>query len=524
MTHTTICSTLSLFRISVVVIALLHPVCLAQQGEVPEVPPQKWFITNPTFDQERLDLFLTYRVSDYIPYENIGWSIYDGLACQEGSNEITENDYLSVELVGPEDGNTVGEGTTFRDFTMTLKFNPDTIRGSPILHETGLNTQLIFCVRLSAFTANVLNPVAVEIFFKQTTMTVDILQEGDFGAEEFVLSPDEIIDQTAEQLYTLEGWLCNATNHRVYDPIPIYQGTPTRVCVTPNAEARADGVYMRAIDSFYWTRDTIFQTAITPHQVAAPLTEIECVPGMRICAFTTMLRADFFFKRGRVGGAGFGWLQFGRGDYTGDARRVEIVMFEDEGPLSSSQNAIGGPSTRQDTTTNEPGGPGTPGFAGDGPFQVEIPVTRLYNAIGYLCDRNNRELNPLENPLTKGDIARVCVTPNSIALLDDVKIRSIDSYDWFREDTNVTQTAITSHSTNAPKTEIFCVRGSLVCAFETVLNDEFYGTPGRVGGTGIVWLQFGSESRRLQFDLGFSLLPEWSQASQEQLRLMLMST
>jgi hypothetical protein len=83
----------------------------------------------------------------------------------------------------------------------------------------------------------------------------------------------------------------------------------TRVCVTPTDDALKAGVYMRAIDSFYWTRETIFQTAIRPHQTAASLTMIECEPGMRVCAFSTLLKASFFYKRGRVDGAGIGWLQ-----------------------------------------------------------------------------------------------------------------------------------------------------------------------------------------------------------------------
>ena len=161
-------------------------------------------------------------------------------------------------------------------------------------------------------------------------------------------------------------------------------------------------------------------------------------------------------------------------------------------------------STRQSDTT---WGVGSEGYAGAGPFAVNRPVTRLYNAIGYLCDNGNKELDPLANPLTKGDKARVCVEPNSVALLDDVHIRLIDSFTWFREDINVTQVAIISTAEAAPKTEIFCPRGSLVCAFETILNDEFYGAPGRVDGTGIIWLQFGADSRMLQFELGFSLLP-----------------
>ena len=99
-------------------------------------------------------------------------------------------------------------------------------------------------------------------------------------------------------------------------------------------------------------------------------------------------------------------MQFGRGDYEGDqrARRVQFeVMFEDEGPLAATRSGIGPQlaSTRSDTWEF-----GDEGYAGAGPCQVDRPVTRLYNAIGWLCDKDNNELDPLKNPLVPGDKAR----------------------------------------------------------------------------------------------------------------------
>jgi hypothetical protein len=275
---------------------------------VPPEPPTPWYIATPTFNQSRLDLFLEYPVSDYIPYENLAFSLYDSNLCGNGANVITENNYLAVGM--RHDGQTTtGEGTAFRNVTLSFTFDPETIRESPIINYDGLETTIKFCVRLSAYTADIINPGAVEIFYKETFMTVDIRQLGNIDGDEFVVDPDDIANQVAEQKYYLIGYLCNTTNHRLYDPVPIFQGMATRVCVTPNDEARRDGVYMRAIDSFYWTRETIYQTAIIPHQTAAPLTLIECEPGMTVCAFTTLLRASFFYIRGRVDGAGIGWMQ-----------------------------------------------------------------------------------------------------------------------------------------------------------------------------------------------------------------------
>lgn len=152
-------------------------------------------------------------------------------------------------------------------------------------------------------------------------------------------------------------------------------------------------------------------------------------------------------------------------------------------------------------------GQGSPGFAGLGPFAVNIPVARLYEGEGFLCDSNNNLLDPYSNPLTLGMTARVCVKPNDYALSQGVKMRSIDSFTWSRTDTgfNLTQDAVNPDAQAASGTTVTCNPGDDICVFETDLGPEFFTKAGRVDGSGVIWLQFGTTSRRLDFTLGNAL-------------------
>jgi hypothetical protein len=196
-------------------------------------------------------------------------------------------------------------------------------------------------------------------------------------------------------------------------------------------------------------------------------------------------------------------LQFGSGNST-TSRRAMIVPRQ-------TQEADPGPAEVD-------GGVGSIGYAGAGPFSVDMPVARLYAAIGFLCNAQNEEIDPYKYPLAMGDSARVCVRPSDYALDEGIKIRSIDSFTWARKEFEVSQAAVTSNAQEAPETEIFCRQGEDTCAFQTKLKDDFYGFRGIVSGEGFVWLQIGSESRRVQFELGFNLLndmePGFAGASQ----------
>jgi hypothetical protein len=97
------------------------------------------------------------------------------------------------------------------------------------------------------------------------------------------------------------------------------QGAQIRVCVRPDAEARSDGIYMRRIDSFTWTRDSpvsITQTAVENGLAASnTLTDLFCEPGELVCNFVSILFASFYATPGAVAGSGVASMQFG-GDNT----------------------------------------------------------------------------------------------------------------------------------------------------------------------------------------------------------------
>lgn len=226
--------------------------------------------------------------------------------CSSGT-DITENDFLAVQLTIEDEKVPEGDGNQWRFITLSFTFDPTTIRSSPIITTVNSEDRLQFCVHLGGYSAPTVVPGAMEIVAKETTVDIVIQQDGQASSENAVVTP--VDPEEGSQLYKLRGFLCNETNHEITNPIPIYQGTLTKVCVTPTDDALASGVYMHAIDSFYWTRETIYQSAINPHQAAQPLTQVSCEPGMKVCSFVTMLKADFFYRLGRVVGAGVGWLQ-----------------------------------------------------------------------------------------------------------------------------------------------------------------------------------------------------------------------
>lgn len=258
----------------------------------------------PNFWADRVDLYLEYPVSDFIPFANLDWILYDSLEC--GSGDITDNDYLNA-VIDYDENLPNGDGTGWKLATLSLTFDPDTIRGSPIMTTVGREQRLQFCIRMGAYSSQTNIPGAMEIFYKETSIDVLITDEGGVDLDDSTGVSDGA--NGGGQLYTLRGYLCDQDDEEIIDPSPIFQGMPTKVCVTPVEQALQDNVYMHAIDSFYWTRETTYQAAITPKQEAAPLTIIDCEPGRVVCSFVTLLKADFFYKLGRAYGTGFGWLQ-----------------------------------------------------------------------------------------------------------------------------------------------------------------------------------------------------------------------
>jgi hypothetical protein len=87
--------------------------------------------------------------------------------------------------------------------------------------------------------------------------------------------------------------------------------------VTPDEAATADGIKMRSIDSFTWTRALplpgVSQAAIIARDTVAlnQLTIMDDCRGLWICSFESILIARFFTSLGVVTGSGVASMQYG---------------------------------------------------------------------------------------------------------------------------------------------------------------------------------------------------------------------
>jgi hypothetical protein len=75
-------------------------------------------------------------------------------------------------------------------------------------------------------------------------------------------------------------------------------------------------------------------------------------------------------------------------------------------------------------------------------------------------------------------------------------MRRIDAFSWFRGHFRQVAVAPVNEPADNGLTEVYCVRGSHMCWFESLLMADFFTTPGLVGGSGAASLQFGSSSTR----------------------------
>jgi hypothetical protein len=127
-------------------------------------------------------------------------------------------------------------------------------------------------------------------------------------------------------------------------------------------------------------------------------------------------------------------------------------------------------------------------------------ANQAYEVEGYLCDINNIELSTSDKSSVRnqGSILRVCVRPDEDARSQGVYMRYIESFTWQRDYGGVIgimyQPAIEEREAASNRlTELFCVSGAEVCAFETILFASMFRSPGMVAGSGVASMQFGSD-------------------------------
>ena len=115
--------------------------------------------------------------------------------------------------------------------------------------------------------------------------------------------------------YVLEGYQCDADNVALTGnnlTNTARQGSIIRICVKPSTFAVRDGIIMRSLDEFTFSKDALSQPAVTGNNQEATngLTSLACSDGVDVCAFETVLFSDFYTSFGDVLGSGIGSLEF----------------------------------------------------------------------------------------------------------------------------------------------------------------------------------------------------------------------
>mmetsp|Transcript_30189 Transcript_30189/g.50135 ORF Transcript_30189/g.50135 Transcript_30189/m.50135 type:complete len:404 (+) Transcript_30189:291-1502(+) len=301
----------------------LAPLTSAQESSTLE---EKWAIgENPEFAYDSLDFTFTYTITDFIVGGQADYQLYTG-GCKEDGDLLTNVTDGLLDL-GLTDTSNTNSNTGVVNFnqpaSVQVSVDPTNIVTSPLYSENNtigdVSAQIVFCIRFGLNTPSFGDGsgTKVEVNFLETVVTLDVDLSDGFEIASVAVAPKDKLVRTAAQAYEVEGYICNEEEMDGDLTAVRNQGAQIRVCVRPNAEARADGIYMRYIDSFTWNRDdTITQEAVVDREEAGnTLTSLYCTPGELVCHFVSILFASFYATPGAVAGSGIASMQFG-GDNT----------------------------------------------------------------------------------------------------------------------------------------------------------------------------------------------------------------
>jgi hypothetical protein len=300
--------------ISIIFVASVGSTLAAERGL--QSLARKWNITDPSFTYDSLGVDLDYPVSDFIDNAHTLHALWTSPGCQATGNPVPASVLTSTRpVLTGQAYNPTNNGDGVRDQKLTFGVVAATIADSDIYVEDttvgSVTATIDFCVRFSLLTAG-----AVEVSFIETLVTFFVDRSDGFAIGDVSVTPKQKIKNTANQVYLLDGYQCNASNDALTGSDLTdtkIQGSVIRVCVKPDAEAVAAGIKMRSLDDFTFSRDDISQEAIVGYNQEANngLTILFCSNGVDVCVFESILFADFYSTPGVVLGSGTGSMQFG---------------------------------------------------------------------------------------------------------------------------------------------------------------------------------------------------------------------
>ena len=316
---------------------------------------EKWNVTEPTFAYDSNTFSLTFAVTDFINSGMAQYSLWTAPDCQSDGGtsldssdiwstppSLVENAALAAANVFDGTDSTQLDSALFngREATINAAFDPQTISQSDIYTEQVVNDQTVaeirFCIRFGLWTSSQMVATPVEVNFLETivTLTVDMTNGFEIGSIE--VEPKDRLVSTANQAYEVRGYECSANS---FDPLseaqqqlPRNQGEIIHVCVTPADEAQTDGIFMRSVDDFAFTRGTdIRQVAVEGNREAGNLLttyDFAGCEGTLVCRFSTILFAQFYATPGTVTGEGVASMQFGNTKSGQTRRGRQLVRSE----------------------------------------------------------------------------------------------------------------------------------------------------------------------------------------------------
>jgi hypothetical protein len=315
-------------------LSLIAGAAMAQEdGRALATLAEQWSITDPVFAYDGLDFTFDYAVSNVMTTGQAYYEIYD-LGCQAGNTPvasgITEPGLEDVvELIEANEGLFSATGKNAR---VPFSIDANTIAASPIYSEVDnagtITATIVYCVRFGLKTPG--GGTEVNFLESIVTMTVDL--SNGFVIDTIAVTPKDTLLNTALTTYTVNGYMCNPGFDTEFVPsAALSQGSLITVCIKPDLFGIADGIKMRTIDSFTWTRDANTQAAVEGGLAAGNLlTTFDagvCAAG-DYCTFSSILFAAFYATAGSVAGNGIASMQFG-------TRR----LADDAGGLRSLQEA-----------------------------------------------------------------------------------------------------------------------------------------------------------------------------------------
>ena len=292
--------------------------CEGAEGNPGNALLQRYSIEGPEYKYDSWQYTMDFEVSDLMSDSMIGYTLYDGVKCRDGdgsigdgNNDITQNDgYLLSRF--RTDNTPVSDGSGTRLIKIESEIVPSRMAQTSIYRENENKTGIVeYCLRFSNYNIDKDVPGAREVNFLETTVKLSVDLNGDFGVQPLVI-PDDAEEKRDEEDVEVEAYICDSDENVV--PLTEYnQGQTVRVCVTPTQETLERGFRMRQLDAFTFRREIPFSTrqvATLPGGVPDVLTVIQCRPGSVVCAFETLLFADFFVSEGVISGSGTCFLQF----------------------------------------------------------------------------------------------------------------------------------------------------------------------------------------------------------------------